>query len=65
MARALRHAASLAFLLGAAGPAGAACVIDANGEITNPFANGCGNVIFTYTENNNLGNNIALGDIPG
>ena len=64
MARALRRAAGLALLFGAAGPVGAACVIDANGEITNPFANGCGNVIFTYTENDNLGNNIALGYPP-
>ena len=64
MARALSRAAGLAFLLGASLPAFAACVIDLNGEITNPFEPGCGNVIFTYTENDNLGTNIALGYPP-
>lgn len=64
MARALRRAACLALLLGAAGPALADCVIDSNGEITNPFAPGCGDVIFTYTENDNLGTHIALGYPP-
>jgi Zinc carboxypeptidase len=39
----------------------AACVIDANGELTNPFAPGCGDVILTYTESDNTGANIALG----
>lgn len=32
-----------------------------NGEITNPFETGCGDVILTYTENDNSGNNLALG----
>ena len=64
MARSLSRAVGLALLLGAAAPAFAACVIDASGEITNPFAPGCGNVIFTYTENDNLGTNIALGYRP-
>lgn len=64
MARALNRAVALALLAGAAGPAAAACVIDANGEITNPFAPGCGDVIFTYTENDNLGTSIALGYPP-
>ena len=64
MAPALSRAAGLALLFGAALPASAACVIDANGEITNPFEPGCGNVIFTYTENDNLGANIALGYPP-
>src|SRR6185503_11620903 len=32
--------------------------------ITNPFAPGCGDVIFTYTENDNAGTNIALGYPP-
>ena len=54
----------LALLCGAALPAGADCIIDANGEITNPFAPGCGDVIFTYTVNNNAGTNIALGYAP-
>ncbi|HEY6099842.1 MAG TPA: M14 family zinc carboxypeptidase, partial [Anaeromyxobacter sp.] len=64
MARALSRAIGLAILAGAAGPAAAACVIDANGEITNPFERGCGDVIFTYTESDNLGTNIALGYPP-
>ncbi len=64
MARALSRAAGIALLYGASLPAMAACVIDASGEITNPFAPGCGNVIFTYTENDNLGTNIALGYPP-
>jgi hypothetical protein len=51
-------------LCAAALPAGAACVIDAHGEITNPFAPGCGDVIFTYTANDNAGTNIALGYPP-
>jgi hypothetical protein len=38
----------------------AACVI-VNDEITNPFEPGCGDVILTYTESDNSGNNIALG----
>jgi hypothetical protein len=45
-----------------AGPiAHAACIIDANDEITNPFEPGCGDVILTYTDSDNTGNNIALG----
>ena len=39
----------------------AACVIDVNDEITNPFEPGCGDLVLTYTENDNSGNNIALG----
>jgi hypothetical protein len=63
MARALSRAVGLGFLA-ASLPAGAACVIDSNGEITNPFAPGCGDVIFTYTENDNAGSHIALGYPP-
>ena len=63
MARALRRIVGLA-LLAAALPAGAACVIDVHGEITNPFAPGCGDVIFTYTAHDNTGTNIALGYPP-
>ena len=63
MARALSRTLGFA-LCAAALPAGAACVIDASGEITNPFAPGCGDVIFTYTENDNTGTNIALGYPP-
>jgi hypothetical protein len=63
MARALRRAAGLALLCSAL-PADAACVIDANGEITNPFEPGCGDVLFTYTENDNAGTSIALGYPP-
>ena len=64
MARSLSRALCIALLCGAALPAAADCVIDANGEITNPFEPGCGNVVFTYTENDNLGTNIALGYPP-
>ena len=64
MARTLRGAAAAALLALAAGHADAACQFDANGEITNPFAAGCGDVIFTYTENANAGTNIALGYPP-
>lgn len=64
MARALSRAAGIALLCGAALPAGAACVFDADGEITNPFAAGCGDVLFTYTENDDTGTNIALGYPP-
>src|SRR4030095_6031351 len=39
----------------------AACVFDVNFEITNPFDPSCGGVVLTYTENDNSGNNIALG----
>ena len=64
MARTLSRAVAGALLAAAAGPCAAACVIDADGEITNPFAPGCGDVIFTYTENDNLGSSIALGYPP-
>ena len=50
-----------ALLVGAALPAGAACNFDGNDEITNPFATGCGDVLFTYTDADNSGNHIALG----
>ncbi len=48
-------------LLLAAGPGAAACIFDANSEITNPFAPGCGDVMLRYTESDNTGNNIAIG----
>jgi hypothetical protein len=64
VARALSRAAAIALLLGAALPAGAACVFDADGEITNPFQAGCGDVVFTYTEADNSGTAIALGYPP-
>ncbi len=51
-------------LLGAALPAAAVCNFDNDGEITNPFTPGCGDVLFTYTDNDNSGNNIALGYPP-
>jgi zinc carboxypeptidase len=63
MARALSPAAGLA-LLAAAFPAGADCDFDLHGEITNPFEPGCGDVIFTYTENDNSDTNIPLGYPP-
>lgn len=40
--------------------AGAECRFS-NGEISNPFETGCGDVILTYTENDNSGDNVALG----
>ena len=64
MARALSRAVGLSLLCSAALPAGAACIIDGSGEITNPFAPGCGDVIYTYTTNDNTGSNIALGYAP-
>jgi hypothetical protein len=63
MARALSGAVAVV-LLGAALPAGAACNFDADGEITNPFAPSCGGVLFTYTESDNFGTDIALGYPP-
>ncbi|HEU4516846.1 MAG TPA: M14 family zinc carboxypeptidase, partial [Steroidobacteraceae bacterium] len=45
-------------------PAAADCEFDNDGEITNPFEPGCGDVIFTYTENDNTGTDIALGYPP-
>jgi Zinc carboxypeptidase len=42
----------------------AACVIDVTDEITNPFEPGCGDVIFTYTQTDDAGTNIALGFTP-
>ena len=53
-----------ALLAGAALPAGAVCNFDADDEITNPFAPGCGDVLFTYTDNDNEGTHIALGYAP-
>ena len=55
MARPLSRAACIVLLCGAAMRAGAECVFDADGEITNPFQPGCGDVIFTYTENDDSG----------
>ncbi|MBA3562941.1 MAG: hypothetical protein H0W33_02820 [Gammaproteobacteria bacterium] len=57
MMRLLLPFAALAF----AAPALGDCVFDANFEITNPFDASCGGVIRTYTEDNNVGTNIALG----
>jgi hypothetical protein len=64
VARALSRAGGIALACCVAAPAAADCVFDASGEITNPFAPGCGDVIFTYTENDNTGTNIALGYPP-
>ena len=38
----------------------AACVFDADFEITNPFDPTCGGVVLTYTEDDNAGSNVAL-----
>jgi len=64
VAGSLSRTAGIALFLAAASPAVADCVFDGNGEITNPFEPGCGNVLFAYTENDNLGTNIALGFPP-
>ena len=56
---AYRHAIAACLLLSAT--ARAACEFDAYFEITNPFDPSCGGVRLTYTENDNTGNNIALG----
>lgn len=40
------------------------CLFDQFNEIVNPFAPGCGDVRFTYTENDSSGLNIALGYPP-
>lgn len=61
MARAVAAAALAAIALHAAPASEAACAIDAAGEITNPFAPGCGDVMLTYAEVDNTGNNVALG----
>lgn len=64
MARAVIRTLALAAVLSAATTARAACVIDVNDEIVNPFEPGCGDVAFTYTEADNSGNAIALGFPP-
>jgi Zinc carboxypeptidase len=64
VARTLSRAIGTALLCAIALPAAAECIFDVGGEITNPFAPGCGDVIFTYTENDNAGTNIALGYPP-
>ena len=64
VARAMSRAVLAALLFGAALPAAADCIFDSDGEITNPFAPGCGDVLFTYTDDDNSGTNIALGYPP-
>lgn len=64
MAGAVKRAVAGALLLAAAPQAGAVCVFDGNGEITNPFAVGCGDVMLTYTEADDTGSNVALGYAP-
>jgi hypothetical protein len=60
----MRRAALAALLLATALPAAADCEFDGDGEIANPFEPGCGDVQFTYTENDNAGTNVALGYPP-
>jgi hypothetical protein len=60
----VRRAWAAALLACVALPAAADCEFDNDGEITNPFEPGCGDVMFTYTENDNLGTDIALGYPP-
>jgi hypothetical protein len=64
MARSLSRAVAALLALAAAPVTRATCVIDQSGEITNPFAPGCGDFVFTYTVNDNIGSNIALGFAP-
>jgi hypothetical protein len=45
----------------AAAPAARGACNFANDEIVNPFDPGCGDVLLTYTESDDTGNNIALG----
>jgi len=60
----MRRACLAAWLACAALPAAADCEFDNDGEITNPFEAGCGDVLFTYTESANSGTDIALGYPP-
>jgi len=64
MARTLNQVIAAVLLLAAAQEARAACIFDQNNEITNPFAPGCGDLVFAYTQNDNTGANIALGYPP-
>jgi hypothetical protein len=65
MARALSRALAATVLVGATLPAAADCDFDEDGEITNPFEPGCGDVVFTYTESDDdLATEIALGYPP-
>jgi hypothetical protein len=41
--------------------AGAACVFDSQGTITNPSDPSCRDVMLTYTESDNTGSNVAIG----
>jgi hypothetical protein len=61
MAGAVAFRLALSATLYSASLAHAACIVDTNDEITNPFETGCGDVILTYTESDDTGNNIALG----
>jgi Zinc carboxypeptidase len=61
MAHSVRLALAVVVALSGAHVSDAACVIDANSEIANPFEPGCGDVILAYTESDDLGNNVALG----
>ena len=60
----MRRAWLAALLACSALPAAADCEFDSDGEITNPFEPGCGDVVFTYTESDNSGTDIALGYPP-
>ncbi len=61
ISRSAACAACVALTVGVTPAALAVCNIDANGEIVNPFEPGCGDVMLTYTEADNTGNNVALG----
>ena len=61
MARRVMRTLAACAALSSATQAHSACIIDTNDEITNPFEPGCGDVVFTYSENDNTGANIALG----
>ncbi len=60
MARGWALTACGALALATASPARGVCVFEGD-EIANPFEPGCGDVVLTYTESDDAGNNVALG----
>ncbi len=56
-----RRTVAAAALWAWAAAAGAACVFDSQGTIANPADPSCRDVMLTYTESDNTGNNIAIG----
>ena len=58
----MRRACLAAWLACAALPAAADCEFHNDGEITNPFEAGCGDVLFTYTDSDTAGTDIVVLD---